>query len=346
MSRIDLARTYREACLSFVWRQWGQMGVSASIPFEDRWCQDPEALLLFSLEIARWEPRIFDEILDWLTENGQQLMRQRINNLGKVNAALSPPVIEAALDLAVGTKVESRIPNTTEREALFLGPYSSLTEVGDMDPVFLRHGLLRPRFQRSRKSRPPELSAPFNLAFRLRAVFGASSRSEALRYLLVRLGHEAGTSEIADAAKLSRYGVQQALEDLADARVIMRGARSKKDRLWWLEGSSWLAWLQVTPQELPVWVDWPSCLQGLAVLWRWSQSPELGETSPYLAASRAREVMQQAIPLLVNRGLAWKPSDPSRHRGDAYWAVFEHDLRTLAHVLQEGKGASRIAPGT
>lgn len=53
----------------FAWDQWAQLGVLASSERRDRWVADPEALLLFTLEVGRDDPRLFEEVLDgfWRT---------------------------------------------------------------------------------------------------------------------------------------------------------------------------------------------------------------------------------------------------------------------------------------
>jgi hypothetical protein len=50
--------------LDFAWRQWAQVGVSATVEGADHWAVDPEALILFTIGIARRDPRLFDETLD------------------------------------------------------------------------------------------------------------------------------------------------------------------------------------------------------------------------------------------------------------------------------------------
>ncbi len=42
---------------------------------------DPEALLLFTIEVARLDPRPFDETLDWLATNGTLLSLTRLRHL-------------------------------------------------------------------------------------------------------------------------------------------------------------------------------------------------------------------------------------------------------------------------
>lgn len=67
--------------LDFAWRQWSQVEVSASVSGEDRWAVDPEALVLFTIGLRRWDPRLFDEMLDWIARNHGLLSMQRLRNL-------------------------------------------------------------------------------------------------------------------------------------------------------------------------------------------------------------------------------------------------------------------------
>src|SRR5438105_1946106 len=56
--------------VALAWDQWSQLGVSAaSPPQREERAADPEALLLFTLELGRNDPRLFDEVLDWLALN-------------------------------------------------------------------------------------------------------------------------------------------------------------------------------------------------------------------------------------------------------------------------------------
>lgn len=81
--------------LGFAWRQWAQVGVSATIEGADQWAVDPEALILFTIGIARRDPRLFDEMLDWMAFNHELLSTQRLRNLtGKFPL---PPGLVAAV---------------------------------------------------------------------------------------------------------------------------------------------------------------------------------------------------------------------------------------------------------
>jgi hypothetical protein len=67
--------------LDFAWRQWAQIGVSAGAGGDDGWAVDPEALVLFTIGVGRGDPRLFDEMLDWIALNHRLLSLQRLRNL-------------------------------------------------------------------------------------------------------------------------------------------------------------------------------------------------------------------------------------------------------------------------
>jgi hypothetical protein len=84
-----------QGLLDFAWRQWAQIGVSATVEGADGWVVDPEALILFTIGIARRDPRLFDEMLDWMAFNHELLSTQRLRNLaGKFSL---PPGLVAAV---------------------------------------------------------------------------------------------------------------------------------------------------------------------------------------------------------------------------------------------------------
>src|SRR5205807_386201 len=70
-----------DALLSFAWDEWAQLGVLAIPQRSSPWAQDPEALLVFTFEIARDDPRLFDEVLDWLAVNDSLVSTRRLRAL-------------------------------------------------------------------------------------------------------------------------------------------------------------------------------------------------------------------------------------------------------------------------
>ena len=56
--------------LDRLWGQWTTLGVAGHAGEPTPWIIDPEALLLATCTFGRCEPRMFDEVLDWLQTNG------------------------------------------------------------------------------------------------------------------------------------------------------------------------------------------------------------------------------------------------------------------------------------
>ncbi|TLM76828.1 MAG: hypothetical protein FDZ70_06105, partial [Actinobacteria bacterium] len=67
----------------------------------DRVIADPEALLLATLEIGRWDARLFDEALDWVTVNAADLDMARSRRLAKRATYEQRRLLAVAADLAV-----------------------------------------------------------------------------------------------------------------------------------------------------------------------------------------------------------------------------------------------------
>ena len=99
MQISHLRATLNQGLLDFAWRQWSQLGVSSTVTGNDNWAADPEALILFTLGIARRDPRLFDEVLDWFALNQKILSMQRLRNLTSrfpVDADLVAAVVDWA----------------------------------------------------------------------------------------------------------------------------------------------------------------------------------------------------------------------------------------------------------
>src|ERR1700678_4424603 len=72
---------FEDTLIRFAWEEWSQMGVLATSGPPRQWAQDPEALLLFTFEVGRSDPRLFDEVLDWLLTNEQLVSLRRLRSL-------------------------------------------------------------------------------------------------------------------------------------------------------------------------------------------------------------------------------------------------------------------------
>ena len=69
MSPLLAKESLSERLVSFAWNEWAQIGLLIAPAHVSPWAQDPEALIVFTLQVARDEPRLFDELLDWMLGN-------------------------------------------------------------------------------------------------------------------------------------------------------------------------------------------------------------------------------------------------------------------------------------
>jgi hypothetical protein len=313
--------------VEFAWGQWAQMGVFASTDRRDVWAQDPEALLVFTLRVARREPRLFDEVLDWLRLNGRLVSGRRLATFCPSGDA-ERPLVEAAVDWArahgSSVRIAERHRTKTDEEQLFENVH-----VAKADEVFRSHGYLKAATEPSFNSREPDLRAPINLAFKLRQHFGlSSSRAEVVRFLLTSGVPDANALAIADAAGYAKRNVNETLAALVAATDVQRYMRGNEGR-YSVDHARWAEFLGVATDDLPTYRDWPRPLLALRELDRWFEDPRLADLSDYMHASEARALMERLEPTLTAAGVLVSRDGA----GADYWASFEQDISRLLEKL-------------
>ncbi len=327
MTAATLKDEVAGALRGLAWEQWSQLGVSAATPRrrEER-AADPEALLLFTLDVGRGEPRLFDEVLDWLVHNEALISVHRLRNLSA--NPTDRTLVDAALDWSSGARRRARpaartppIAHGTALEPLFT---SLPMPRRDVDPAFARHGLARSPLQPSGKSQAPRLHDPIAFALRLRRLLGVGVRAEVVRTLLTIRAPMVSGRIITASAGFAQRNVREGLTQLYEAGVITI-ANVSDDRQYAIRHDDWAALLRLdnTP-ELPFHYDWISSLRALTRILRWLERPDLDELSPYLRASQARTLVAEIEPDLQRVGVA--PGVYSRH-GPDYWDEFVEIVR-------------------
>lgn len=302
-----------DAARAFAWGQWGQLGLLADAPRRDRWAIDPEALLLFSLELGRDDPRLFDELLDWLLTNDRLVSVQRLRNLA--NGDEAGALVNAALDWVSGHRPRQRLASkpsrtgkrTADAEPLFRGARTSATNA---DETFLRHGFVRGKVEPSGKSRKPDLGVAPAFAFRLRQMLGLGARAEVVRFLLTVDAPRVTAGVVSEAAGYAKRNVHEALTSLAAAGVIDVVIVGNEQR-YGIDKAKWAGLLDLDGSGLPEHRDWPQLLRATARLIRWLQDQQHDGLSEYMLASEARLLLDELRRDLTYAGLA-----VPRHRAD------------------------------
>lgn len=306
---------FLENVLDFLWRQWSALGIVGGARTEDAWAIDPEALLIFSLEMSRYEPRLFDEVLDWMVVNGKWIDNQRLRGIirhNNENASRLMSAVASFVSKEAGTYERKWRPFSSlhkyspinRAETLFRTkeglPYP---EPRNPSKFFLDYGFLREQVSIRKLTRPVSIASRSNVRFLLRALFGIGSRAECILYLLT---HEAGhPAEIAKAIGISFMGARHALVDLSDSGLILTRIKGKRRIEYWVSQKRWWEFLSGVNFEeirIPVWLDWIALFSALMNVWDVLGEVEKTE-SEYMRSSKLRESMETINREFVKSGL-------------------------------------------
>ncbi len=323
-----LNRRLSEQLVAFAWDQWAQMGILASARGHSRWAQDPEALIVFTLEVARDEPRLFDEMLDWM------LVNEALLSVRRLRAMCIDDTDRALVDATIawlgwqrprprlGGRAAAPAPELLRQ--LFRPPGPS----GESDVNFAAVGFARPPLSPSHKSRSPDLSAPINLAFRLRQILGVGIRAEVVRILL-GIGAPRVTAQVlARGSAYSKRNVHDSLAALSAAGVVSAvtvGGEQRYDA----DRDAWAALLRVDPSELPAHRDWRELFAALRQILRFTGQGELEELSDYLLSSRIRDLLEAIRLQLAHAGIPTRITSTSDGAGQDLELVIERLLAAL-----------------
>jgi hypothetical protein len=285
----------------FAWDELGQMGARSVPQRRSRWAQDPEALVIFTLEVGRDEPRLFDELLGWLLANESLLSVRRLRAMcrGVEDEQLLAGALRWLAQRRPRARLALREPSRpVEAEPLFRG---LTTPVRMPDPAFAAVGLLRPVFEPF-EGGTLDVRAPINLALRLRQLLGVGARAEVVRYLLTVKAESVNAPEVARSAGFAKRNVHEALVSLHAAGVVTRLASGSEQR-YMIDRTAWAHLLGTRIDELPQERAWPQLLAALRTIQRWLHDLDLDQRSAYLRASRARDLLEQVRPDLAHAGM-------------------------------------------
>ena len=303
---------YLDTLLRFLWREWTALGVAGQERVALRHVVDPEALLLFTCSLGRYDQRLFDEVMDWLTKNGRFLNIQRMRNILRREAFGGGEVLSAVADWLsqrddpMKWKLLAKMDAPKdERQALFYLPDGRpLPPSADSDATFLNHGFARgPVATRGYSQTFPADAVPC-LFLKMRALFGVNARCDVLTYLALNAtGHP---REVARELYYSQKAIHDVMTDTACSGVLhsSRGARERTfriaaDNLPFLTGG----------KEARRWINWPILLSTAETVWRKTEELQAAALDPLVESS---EIVLTMKPLLERLTRArWAPPIPT-----------------------------------
>lgn len=319
--------------LTFLWRQWSALGLSGNSASEDRYIIDPEPLLLLSLTVCRYDARLFDEILDWLTVNGAFLNVQRLKNIESQAGFQCKAQLSAVADL-LGRETNFALKwkslaathaATLPQPLFFLKDGRPLPVADEVSAEFGNHGLLRGPVRLRGYSQPFSSRGFATLLLRLRALLGVNSRCE----LLCLLGStdEIHPSEIARRTGYFPRTVQNALAEMARSGVV-RVRNAQREKRYFLQPGVLDDLLRPGGEPTP-WRNWTPLFRTLEILWLGLDDPKRQKLDPLLLSSELRRLAREMRPLLGEAGLGMRLQDDGAYQGESYTAIFLRDVQEI-----------------
>ena len=301
----NLRQTFNGEILRFLWRQWSQLGVAGSVAFTDSWIIDPEALLMFTMNMGRYDARLFDEVIDWTVQNGRWISLQRLKNIaGSVDTrtrqtlAAFASVVDSR-DSKHRWRTFSQITEPNEKHSV---PFfisiggEPLPLFGEYDLQFEKQGLERTEIVLRNLSATVPMSSSTNLIFALRSLFGLAPRAEVVAYLLTHAGGKA--SVIARSTTYSYPAITEALSELAQSGQVY----VEKRGYYSIDKERWQQFLNI-PSPLPVWIGWQQVFTALLLLVQFLEETSEIAVSDYLLSSRSITLNEKIRVVLSDSGL-------------------------------------------
>ena len=289
---------FQEQIFEFLWRQWSTLGIAGVTKSKDNRIIDPEVLLLFSLSLCRYEPRLFDEIIDWLFSNGQLINIQRLQQMQlKYDFHCGPQLSAIAELLSKKSSYRLKWSGLAKKyyqeptEPLFFDKTdNALPCPADKvaNPEFLTHGLRRGQISLRGYSQGFDPQNSSCLLLRLRAFLGIHARAEIL--CLLASVQETHPSEAARLTGYYQKTIQTTLVEMAQSGIILIRT-SKKEKFYRLKANTLDALLKpagISPQ----WLNWPPLLKAFETIWQKLDELSKQELDSLLLYSELKKLMQ------------------------------------------------------
>ena len=333
MSLKDCRLHLLDRMLDLVWSQWITLDVSGNLPPADRWILDPEALVLFTCTIGRYEPRVFDSMLEWLKVNQRFLNVQRLKTINRRENFAGKSLLAAIAHFLMKPTSRSKWEKLSDQmltkplkgQSLFrLKDGSPHPQLENADTSFSKAGYIRQefRYRNAVVHFKPDLRA--NLIMKLRTLFGVNSRCEVIAYLLTH--DEANPTEISAVTGYSSKTIYNAISEIYVSGKLSKRV-SGKESLYSLGDNSWIAFL-CPDGRTAEWMDWPKAFRALEIIWTAIDNPRLIDEDTELAASELKLAFHEAMPRLQQAVPGYIKGLPSS------WEVSELQLEEICDAVE------------
>jgi hypothetical protein len=276
----NLLKKYRkelsQAVLDVIWQAWSQAGVLGDMRVSAAGrVVDPEPLLLMTWECARQDPRVFDEVLDWLVRNGRWVNVVRLSTLLNEDQVCVPSAAGAVAAIMMqhdkGPKwrllAERHRPAVVPSLAPFFQRHGKALPplAEDRDETFARYGWARSRVLLRGQSQPMPAWTPTSLVLKSRAFFGVNIRADVFAWLVA---HGRGTaSGLARELGYSQRRVSETLMEMQCAELFQTRFDGYRKEYSLDVNKGWRLLFEAT-SERASWFNWRAFGRAVSVVWR------------------------------------------------------------------------------
>ncbi len=331
----EFKNNYKTELLSLLWQQWSSLGVAGYGNDKGNRIIDCEALLIFTCGIGRYDPRLFDEALSWLSTNGDLINIQRLKMILREEKFANTEVL-AAVAAAIGQGYKARkwkslfeTINKKTIEPLFYSPDNEpLKDFGKTNEIFTKYGFSRGQIKTRDQITPLKYSKN-SLILKLRGLFGVNARAEIIAHLLT---HETShPSLIARETYFSQKTIQDAMVEMA-ASGFISSKQTGREKQYWLNKKNWEALLNIETKNT-IWFLYPPFLSALEKIWFKLNETKFENLNDLLLSSELRSLMAKIKPKLERADLQQFISDDKNYKTEEYIPVFISDINNiLKHI--------------
>lgn len=247
------------------WSLWTELGVAGINRFHETCQIQPEELIILTMFVAEYDPRLVEEALDWLSRYHECISVSRLRTLLKTMA-----------------------PNTLRTFSQFAAALNSVSSAKWPDTA--QNTPMKTKVRG--KSLLPSLELPSLLMLRMRSLFGPGAKADTLTHLLTRSRQQFSAADLVEIG-YSKKSIMTALDHLASSGIVaVTHVRNKK--IYELRRAKEL---QVVIGKIPtVAPPWNKILQAISLMR--SEIPELQKSSEMTRGIIFRNCLKKTEPLL------------------------------------------------
>jgi hypothetical protein len=329
------------ALLNILWTQWTSLGIRGSLTKDSVvGVIDPEALLLISGSVARYDARLFDAVLEWLNINGRFVNVTRFNRMLTKDGFVGKKVLTAMMDTAFTSEHkgkwlrlnrQKKNENGSNEMLFFQKTGQPIPVLHNPDSCFIKYGFVRERFYKRNIAGVFSPARTENLLLRLRAVFGLNARSEIVLYLL--LNRRGSPGAIARDCYYFPATISKALAEMELSGLVISRIEGRHRYYEFKSQEMWRR-MFLEKNDTPGWIIWSRLFSALEHIFVFLNTSNITDKTDIELASSLRRILKKpVISLLENCGLPFLFGNDSDFPGEKIIPVFIERLREILREL-------------